>query len=154
MSVSGRGSFADPETIARVLGETHTWAVVGCSSNPLRPSHRVARTLMRNGFRMIPVNPRETEVHGQPAYADLYSAQADAVAAGHPIEVVDIFRNSAFAGIHVDEAIEIGARAVWLQLDVIDDAAAQRALDAGLWVVMDRCPAIELPRISLGASPG
>jgi len=144
-------SFADPETIERVLRETQTWAVVGCSSNPLRPSHGVARTLMDYGYWMIPVNPRETEVHGQTAYADLVSAQADAVSAGHPIEVVDIFRNSALAGIHVDEAIEIGARAVWMQLGVIDDEAAERAHAAGLWVVMDRCPAIELPRLSLGA---
>ena len=144
-------TFADPRTIERVLRETHTWAVVGLSSNPLRPSHGVARTLMDHGYRMIPVNPRQTEVHGQTAYADLFSAQADAVAGGHPIEVVDIFRNSALAGIHVDEAIEIGARAVWMQLGVIDEAAAERAHAAGLWVVVDRCPAIELPRLSLGA---
>jgi len=111
----------------------------------------VSRTLMLEGYLMIPVNPRETEVHGQRAYADLFSAQAEAVAAGHPIEVVDIFRNSAHAGIHVDEAIEIGAKAVWMQLGVIDDEAAGRAQQAGLWVVMDRCPAIELPRLSLGA---
>jgi predicted CoA-binding protein len=144
-------SFADPETIERVLRETHTWAVVGCSSNPLRPSHDVSRTLMRHGYRMIPVNPRETEVHGQKAYPDLFSAQADAVAAGHPIDVVNIFRNPAQAGIHVDEAIEIGAKAVWMQLGVIDEAAGERARQAGLWVVMDRCPAIELPRLSRGA---
>jgi predicted CoA-binding protein len=141
----------EPETIARILRETQTWAVVGCSSNPDRPSHGVARTLMRSGFRMIPINPKETEVHGQRAYPDLFSAQDDAVAAGHPIEVVDIFRNAALAGIHVDEAIEIGARAVWMQLGVVDEEAAARAEDAGLWVVMDRCPAIELPRLSLGA---
>jgi predicted CoA-binding protein len=139
------------ETIERVLRETETWAVVGCSSNPNRPSHGVARTLMGSGFRMIPVNPREREVHGKRAYSDLFEAQGDAVAAGHPIEVVDIFRNSAQAGIHVDEAIEIGAKAVWMQLGVIDDEAAARAEEAGLWVVMDRCPAIELPRLSRGA---
>jgi uncharacterized protein len=137
----------EQETIERVLRETETWAVVGCSSNPDRPSHDVSRTLMRHGYRMIPVNPRETEVHGQRAYPDLFAAQDDAVAAGHPIEVVDIFRNSALAGIHVDEAIEIGAKAVWLQLGVIDEDAAERAREAGLWVVMDRCPAIELPRL-------
>jgi predicted CoA-binding protein len=141
----------EPETIERILRQTETWAVVGCSSNPDRPSHRVARTLMRNGFRMIPVNPREREVHGQRAYSDLFEAQGDAVAAGHPIEVVDIFRNAALAGIHVDEAIEIGAKAVWMQLGVVDDEAAARAEEAGLWVVMDRCPAIELPKLSLGA---
>jgi predicted CoA-binding protein len=144
-------TLSEMETIEKVLRETETWAVVGCSSNPNRPSHGVSRTLMRNGYRMIPVNPRETEVHGQRAYADLFAAQSDAVAAGHPIEVVDIFRNSALAGIHVDEAIEIGAKAVWLQLDVIDEEAAERARQAGLWVVMDRCPAIELPRLGPAA---
>jgi hypothetical protein len=145
------GQYADSETIGRVLRETHTWAVVGCSSNPMRPSNDISRTLLRNGYRMIPVNPKETEVHGQKAYADLFSAQADAVAAGNPIEVVDIFRRSAQAGIHVDEAIEIGAKAVWLQLGVIDETAAERARQAGLWVVMDRCPAVELRRVSLDA---
>jgi predicted CoA-binding protein len=141
----------EPETIERILRQTETWAVVGCSSNPDRPSHGVARTLIRNGFQMIPVNPREREVHGQRAYSDLFEAQGDAVAAGHPIEVVDIFRSAALAGIHVDEAIEIGAKAVWMQLGVVDDEAAARAEEAGLWVVMDRCPAIELPKLSLGA---
>ena len=149
--MTSAGTDAEPETIARVLGETHTWAVVGCSSNPMRPSNDVSQTLMRHGYRMIPVNPKETEVHGQKAYPDLFAAQADAVAAGQPIEVVDVFRNSAHAGIHVDEAIQIGAKAVWLQLGVIDEAAAARALQAGLWVVMDRCPAIELARLSRGA---
>lgn len=143
--------FADPETIRQVLRETRTWAVVGCSSNPMRPSNDVSRTLMRHGYRMIPVNPRETEVHGQKAYADLSAAQADAVAAGQPIDVVDIFRHSALAGVHVDEAIEIEAKAVWLQLGVVDEAAAERARQAGLWVVMDRCPAIELRRVSRDA---
>jgi len=144
-------TLSESETIERVLRDTHTWAVVGCSANPDRPSHGVSRTLMRHGYRMIPVNPMEAEIHGQRCYPDLYAAQEDAVAAGHPIEVVDIFRNSALAGIHVDEAIDIGAKAVWLQLNVIDEAAAERARHAGLWVVMDRCPAIELPRLSLGA---
>lgn len=144
-------TLSEDETIERVLRETETWAVVGCSSNPERPSHGVSQTLIHSGYRMIPVNPRETEVHGQKAYADLFEAQGDAVAAGHPIEVVDIFRNSAYAGIHVDEAIEIGAKAVWMQLGVIDEEAAERARQAGLWVVMDRCPAIELTRLSLGA---
>ena len=140
--------YADPETIARVLRETHTWAVIGASSNPMRASNDIAEVLMARGYRMIPVNPRETEVHGQKAYPDLFSAQSDAIAAGHPIDVVDIFRNPAQAGIHVDEAIEIGAKAVWLQLGVVDEAAAKRAEQAGLWVVMDRCPKIELRRLS------
>jgi hypothetical protein len=142
--------FAEQATIQRVLGEMRTWAVVGCSSNPMRPSHGVARTLLRQGYEVIPVNPRETEVLGLTCYPDLASAAQAARAAGRRIEVVDIFRRSEEAGIHVDEAIAIGARAVWMQLDVIDEAAAQRAEAAGLLVVMDRCPAIELPRLSLG----
>ena len=120
-------TVSESETIERVLRDTHTWAVVGCSANPDRPSHGVSRTLMRHGYQMIPINPMETEIHGQRCYPDLYAAQEDAVAAGHPIEVVDIFRNSALAGIHVDEAIDIGAKAVWMQLNVIDEAAAERA---------------------------
>ncbi len=139
--------FAEQGAIERVLRETHTWAVVGCSANPLRPSHGVSRTLQRHGYEVIPVNPRETEVLGLTCYPDLATAADAARAAGRPIEVVDIFRRSAEAGIHVDEAIAIGARAVWLQLEVIDEAAAQRAEAAGLLVVMDRCPAIELPHL-------
>jgi hypothetical protein len=141
------GAFADPGDIERVLRETHTWAVVGCSSNPMRPSHGVSRTLLAHGYEVIPVNPRETAVHDRVAHPDLAGAAAAAAAEGHPIEVVDIFRRSAEAGAHVDEAIAIGARAVWMQLGVIDPAAAQRARDAGLLVIMDRCPAIELPRL-------
>lgn len=140
-------SFGDPAVIGRVLRETHTWAVVGCSSNPVRPSHGVSRTLMRYGFDVIPVNPREPAVHGIRAYPDLASAADAATAHGTPIEVVDIFRRADLAGAHVDEAIAIGAKAVWLQLGVIDEAAARRAQEAGLLVVMDRCPAIELPRL-------
>jgi len=142
--------FAEPATIERVLRELSTWAVVGCSSNPTRPSHGVSRTLLRHGYEVLPVNPRETEVHGLTCYPDLASAAEAARAAGRPIEVVDIFRRTEEAGIHVDEAIAIGAKAVWLQLNVIDEAAAQRAEEAGLMVVMDRCPAIELPRLGLG----
>jgi uncharacterized protein len=145
--------FGDPAIIGRVLRETHTWAVVGCSSNPDRPSHGVSRTLLRYGYDVIPVNPREPAVHGLRAHPDLASAAEAAAARGTPIEVVDIFRRADLAGAHVDEAIAIGAKAVWMQLGVIDEAAAQRAQEAGLLVVMDRCPAIELPRLDppLGA---
>ena len=141
--------FAEPGMIERVLREMHTWAVVGCSSRPIRPSHGVSRTLIRHGYEVIPVNPRESEVLGLRCYPDLASAATAAHAAGRPIEVVDIFRRSEEAGVHVDEAIAIGAKAVWLQLEVIDEAAAERAERAGLVVVMDRCPAIELPRLAI-----
>lgn len=148
--------FADPAAIEQVLRGTHTWAVVGCSGRPDRPSHGVARTLLRYGYEVIPVNPVESRIHGQRAYPDLASAADAAASQGRRIEVVDIFRRADRAGAHVDEAIGIGARAVWMQLGVVDEAAAERALAAGLLVVMDRCPAIELPRLSppLGVDEG
>jgi predicted CoA-binding protein len=121
-----------PETIARILDECRTIAVVGLSSKTTRPSHGVAAYMQRAGYRVIPVNPNETAVLGEKAYASL---------AGVPekIELVDVFRRSEEAASAVDQAIAIGARAVWLQEGVIDYEAAQRALDAGLLVVMDRC---------------
>jgi predicted CoA-binding protein len=124
-----------------VLDRYRTFAVVGASPRSWRPSHRVMQVLAAHGYDVIPVNPRCDEVDGRPSHPDLASAAADNV-----IEVVDIFRRSELAGAHVDEAIAIGAKAIWMQLGVIDHAAAQRARDAGLVVVMDRCPAIELRR--------
>lgn len=126
-----------------ILDRYRTFAVVGASPRSWRPSHGVMQTLMANGFDVVPVNPTCDEVLGRAAYPDLASIPAD-----RGIEVVDIFRRSQFAGGHVDEAIAVGAAAVWMQLGVIDEAAAQRARDAGLAVVMDRCPAIELRRRS------
>jgi len=117
--------------------------VVGCSPDPRRDSHRIARLLQERGFRVVPVNPHVEHMLGERCYANLRD-----IPVAEPIDVVDIFRRADRAGAHVDEAIAIGARAVWLQLGVIDDAAARRALDAGLLVVMNRCPAIELPRLA------
>lgn len=134
---------SDTDTIRAVLTETHTWAVVGCSPDPRRDSHRIARLLNARGFRVIPVNPNVDELFGERCYPSLGE-----IPAGDPVDVVDIFRRADRAGTHVDEAIEIGAPAVWMQLGVIDEAAAQRALAAGLRVVMNRCPAIELPRLA------
>jgi len=128
------------EDIRFALEETSTWAVVGCSPDPGRDSHRIAALLQRRGFRVIPVNPAEDEILGGRCFASVRDI-------GEPIDVVDVFRRSDAAGHHVDEAIEIGARAVWLQLGVIDEAAAARARAAGLRVVMNRCPAIELPKL-------
>ena len=133
----------DPRLIAEVLTRFKTWAVVGCSPDPTRDSHRIARLLQSRGYRVIPVNPRIDEVLGEQAYPSLRD-----VPASEGIEVVDVFRRSSLAGAHVDEAIEIRAQAVWLQLGVIDEAAAERARSAGLQVVMNRCPAIELPRLA------
>jgi hypothetical protein len=120
------------ETIKRILDDCRTIAVVGLSSQPTRPSHGVAAYMQRAGYRVIPVNPNEREVLGEKAYASLAEAPDG-------IDLVDVFRRSEEAGAAVDEAIAIGAKAVWLQEGVIDDAAAQRAVDAGLLVVMDRC---------------
>jgi predicted CoA-binding protein len=128
------------DDIRAILTESRTWAVVGCSPRPFRASNRVAGMLQRRGYRIIPVNPGVGEVLGERAYATLAEVP-------EPVDVVDLFRRSELAGAHVDEAIAIGAKAVWMQLGVIDEAAAQRARAAGLRVVMDRCPAIEIPRL-------
>lgn len=132
----------DPETIRRLLTATRTWAVVGCSPDPARDSHRIARLLQSRGFRVIPVNPGVDEVLGERCYPSVA-----AIPASEGVEVVDVFRRSDAAGAHVDEAIAIGATGVWLQLGVVDAGAAARAEQAGLDVVMDRCPAIEFPRL-------
>jgi uncharacterized protein len=122
----------EKETIKQILEECKTIAVVGLSSNPLRPSNDVAGYMKKHGYKIIPVNPNETEVHEEKSYPTLSDVP-------EKIDLVDVFRRSEEAGKVVDEAIAIGARAVWLQEGVIDEAAAQRALDAGLLVVMDRC---------------
>jgi predicted CoA-binding protein len=120
------------ETIRRILAECRTIAVVGLSSDTWRASNGVSAYMRRSGYKVIPVNPNETEVFGEKAYPDL-------AAVPEKIELVDVFRRSDEAGKAVDQAIAVGAKAVWLQEGVIDRAAAQRALDAGLLVVMDRC---------------
>lgn len=134
--------------IKALLETTRTIALVGASDRPDRPSYRVMATLQAHGYRVIPVNPQITgeHIHGEFVFRDL--AQL-----GDPIDMVDIFRNSAAAGEAVDQAIAIGARAVWMQLGVIDHEAAARAEAAGLKVVMDRCPAIELPRLGVAPIP-
>ena len=133
---------SSPAMIRELLTRTTVWAVVGCSPNPRRDSHRIARLLQSHGYRVIPVNPAVQELLGERCYESI-----TAIPAAEGVEVVDIFRRPDKAGGHVDEAIAAGVRGVWLQLGVVDEAAAQRALDAGLQVVMDRCPAIELPRM-------
>ena len=132
--------------LADLLSSARTIALVGASDNPGRASFGVMKFLQDQGYRVIPVNPRITgeHVHGEFVWREL--AQI-----GEPIDIVDIFRNSEDAGAVVDEAIAIGAKAVWMQLGVIDQAAAARAEAAGLKVVMDRCPAIDIPR--LGVAP-
>ena len=131
--------------VARILRTTRRIALVGASARPDRPSHGVMRFLLQRGWEVTPVNPALAgqQLLGQPVAASLSEVGA--------LDMVDIFRAANRAGAVVDEAIRLGARTVWLQLDVIDDAAAERARRAGLNVVMDRCPAIEAPR--LGAAP-
>jgi predicted CoA-binding protein len=136
------------DDVREILTTTRVWAVVGCSPDPGRDSHRIAALLQRRGYRVIPVNPAADEILGERCYPDLRSIPAEA-----GVEVVDVFRRASAAGAHVEEAIEIGARAVWMQLGVVDADAAERGRAAGLRVVMDRCPAIELPRLAGFAGP-
>lgn len=131
-----------PDATIREVLAMRTWAVVGCSPDPSRDSHDVARFLQGIGKTVVPVHPAGGSILGEACHRDLTS-----VAANVTIDVVDIFRRSDRAGTHVDEAIAIGAKAVWLQLGVIAEAAGARARDAGLLVVMDRCPKIEWPRL-------
>jgi len=121
-----------PETIRRILEECRTIAVVGLSSDPSRASNSVSGYMRRQGYRVIPVNPNEMSVFGEKSYPDLFAVP-------EKIDLVDVFRRPNEAGKAVDEAIAVGAKAVWLQEGVIDSAAAQRAVEAGLMVVMDRC---------------
>jgi predicted CoA-binding protein len=132
------------EDIAELLTNARTIALVGASDRPERPSYRVMRFLQDHGYRVLPVNPQITGEHvlGEFVWREL--AQI-----GVPIDIVDIFRRSDAAGEAVDQAIFVGAKAVWMQLGVIDEAAADRAEKAGLKVVMDRCPAIDIPRLRL-----
>ena len=113
-----------------------TWAIVGLSNNPDRAAFGVARLLIEKGHTIIPIHPKAEQVHGQIGYAKLSEVPVK-------IDVVDVFVNSELAGAVVNEAIEVGAQGVWLQLDVIDEGAIARAKDAGLLAVMNRCPAIE-----------
>jgi predicted CoA-binding protein len=113
-----------------------TWAVVGLSNNSERAAYKVVKVLIEKGHTVIPVHPKAETVHGQKGYTKLSEINV-------PIDVVDIFVNSELAGSVVDEAIAVGAKGVWLQLDVIDEVAVSRAKSAGLLAVMNRCPAIE-----------
>src|SRR5215204_5824848 len=132
------------EDIAELLANARTIAVIGASDRPSRPSYGVMRFLQDHGYRVIPVNPQITgeHVHGEFVWRELSQI-------GEPIDIVDIFRRPLAAGEAVDEAIAAGAKAVWLQIGVINEEAGARAEEAGLKVVMDRCPKIEIPRLRL-----
>ena len=132
------------EDIRELLTNARTIAMVGASDRPSRPSHGVMKFLQDRGYRVFPVNPQITgeHVHGEYVWREL--AQI-----GVPIDIVDIFRRPQAAGEAVDQAIFVGAKAVWLQIGVVNEQAAARAEAAGLKVVMDRCPKIEIPRLGV-----
>lgn len=133
--------YAEAGSIRRIIEETgDTWAVVGLSSNESRAAYGVAQVLQRYGKRVVPVHPRAETVHGEKGYATLAEIP-------FPVDVVDVFVNSDLAGAVADEAVAIGAKAVWFQLGVVDEEAYERTRAAGLSMVMDRCPAIEIPRL-------
>jgi predicted CoA-binding protein len=129
--------------IATVLTQTRRIAVVGASNKPDRPSYGVMRFLLDQGYNVVPVNPglAGQSIHGQPVAATLAEAA--------PLDMVDLFRNAAEVEAPVQEAIRLGAKTIWMQLGVVNEAAARAARNAGLNVVMDRCPAIEIPRLGL-----
>lgn len=139
--------MSDDDALRRILTTTRTIALVGWSPKPERPSHGVAAFLASRGYRIIPVNPGQAgqQVLGETVRASL----AEVLEKDGPVDMVEIFRRSEEAGAVVDEAIAIGAKVVWMQLDVVDEAAAARARAAGLDAVMNRCPAIEIPRLGL-----
>ncbi len=142
-------AFENPpdSTIREILAWPRTVAVVGCSPDPGRDSHRIARLLRERGHRVIPVNPACHEILGERCHPSLRDVP-------EPVEMVDVFRRPEHVAAIVDEAIAIGARILWLQLGVIDEDAARRALAAGLTVVMDRCPAPEYRRLFPQGPPG
>jgi uncharacterized protein len=130
--------------VRRVLAECETWAVVGLSGNPARAAYRVSSFLQDRGKRIVPVHPKAEVVHGEQGYASL----ADIPFA---VDCVDVFVRSELSGAVADQALAIGARAVWFQLGVIDPEAYKRVTATGRDMVMDRCPAIEWPRLGPAA---
>ncbi len=142
---SAVGSYADDATIRRILQDTgDTWAVVGLSGNRSRAAYGVAGVLQRFGKRVVPVHPKAETVHGEQGYASLGDIP-------FPVDVVDVFVNSELAGAVAEEAVAVGAKAVWFQLGVVDPDAYGRTRAAGLDMVMDRCPAVEIPRLGTRA---
>jgi predicted CoA-binding protein len=133
--------YGDEATIRRILTELgDTWAVVGLSPNRRRAAYGVAEVLQRFGKRVVPVHPKAETVHGEPGYASLEDIPFE-------VDVVDVFVNSDLAGLVADQAVAKGAKAVWFQLGVVDEDAYERTRKAGLDMVMDRCPAIEIPTL-------
>jgi predicted CoA-binding protein len=134
--------YGDADDITRVLDDASLWFVVGLGNNPERVAFEVAAALQGRGKRIVPIYPRAEVVHGEQGYATI----AEAVAVIGVPDVVDVFVRSDRAGEFADEAIAAGAGAVWFQLGVVDEAAAQRVVDAGVTMIMDTCPLIEWRR--------
>ena len=126
--------------LKRLFESVRTIAIVGCSPKPERAGHYVAKYLQDLGYRVIPVNPGQTEILGEKCYPSLRDIP-------EPVDMVDCFRRAEDIPPVVEDAIAIGAKFVWMQLGIINEAAAQRAIDAGIEVVMDRCPKIDYPRL-------
>jgi predicted CoA-binding protein len=133
--------WQDPAVVATMLDDLETWAVVGLSGDPSRTAYSIAGLLQRRGKRIVPVHPR----HGDPDAPPVLGEQGYATLADIPftVDVVDVFRRSEAAGDFADQAVDIGAKGVWFQLGVVDEAAFLRTTAAGVWMVMDTCPAIE-----------
>ena len=132
-------TWQDQESIDSMLDDLETWAVVGLSDNPSRTAWSIAQLLQSRGKRIVPIHPAAPIVHGEQGYATLAEVP-------FPIDVVDVFRRSEEAGTFADQAVAVGAKGVWLQLGVVDEAAYERTIAAGLPMVMDTCPAIEWRR--------
>ncbi len=140
----GISMFQNPEdpVIDEILSRHRTIAVVGCSPKAERDSNMIARLLLRKGHQVIPVNPGHRQILGQTCYKDLLSIPV-------PVEMVDVFRRSEYIAGIAEQAVRIGAKILWTQLGVYDESAARFAQDAGLIVIMNRCPAIEYRRLNI-----
>ncbi|WP_068162562.1 CoA-binding protein [Rhodococcus phenolicus] len=132
-------SWQDPGAVDFMLDDCKTWAVVGLSGDPTRTAYEIAELLQSRGKRIVPIHPSAQTVLGEQGYATLADVP-------FPIDVVDVFRRSDSAGEFADQAVEVGAKAVWFQLGVVDEAAFDRTVAAGVPMVMDTCPAIEWRR--------
>lgn len=139
-----RDQKSSDTTIRAMLSEGKTIAVVGLSGDPIKPSYGVAAYMQRAGYTIVPISPKGEEILGEKVYRDLASVP-------FPIDIVNIFRRSEFVGPHVDEAIAVGAKAVWLQLGIRNNEAVERAAAAGLQTVQDRCIKVEHARLGVGA---
>jgi len=138
-TVEDMTDWQDPASVSLMLDDLETWAVVGLSNNPSRTAYSIAQLLQARGKRIVPIHPDAPTVLGEQGYATLADVP-------FPIDVVDVFRRSEDAGPFADQAVEVGAKAVWFQLGVIDEAAFERTIAAGVPMVMDTCPAIEWNR--------